>query len=173
MYISDIFGTPRKLGSGQLFPIRNNCSEFLRESKGYPVYKQLYGQYGVCSKVKVRHRSDPILEQFFSHTIDSKTVVETLSYPKESGLNYWIFPINGYRYVYNTNTVDYKTTINTIIEMTADVDVVHDLISDLYVQANLVEGLQTNTEILWYKISHFYAVDCSMFEDYNELLNLL
>lgn len=175
MYIGDILGTAQKLCAEQVFPIRDSCYEFLKESNGYPVFKQLPEQYGVCSKVKVRHKPNLILEQFFKKTVmqDCSTLVESYSMPIAGAHNYWIFPINGYKYIYNPLIADYKSKVNQILDITSDKDVILELIGDLYNSNNLITALTCETEILWYKISHFYAVDCSKFEDYDELLKIL
>jgi hypothetical protein len=175
MYISDLFGTGQVLQSGQLFPIRNGCSDFLRESQGRPVFKHLPNCVKVCTKVKVRHKTSPILERFTSANViqDSKAFVDTTTIPIPNVRNYWIFPANGYKYLFNPNVIDYTTSINKILENVSDVDVVDELIKELYLSDNLNVALMTETQILWYKISHFYAVDCSMFRNYAELLKIL
>lgn len=178
MYIADIFDDEQKLGSGQLFQIRNGCSEFLRESQGYPVYKQLSSTHGTFARIKVRHKPNPIIEQYFfaevlNHTKGGKALVETTSQPTHQNHAYWIFPTDGYKYLFNPAIKDYKSSIKNIIEQTSDDQIISELVADQYKSTDLIEALQTDTEILWFKISHFYAVDCSLFQDYSELLKNL
>lgn len=178
MYLFEILDVSRSPHSEQLFLLKGSCSDFLRESKGLPVYKHIpAGITDSVARIKVRHKSNPI-NTFFGETVlrdckGGKAIVESQSVPYPAGHNYWMFPTNGYRYLYSPEVQDYRSSITQILEQTTNRTMVQEMVQEMHINTNLAEGLASGTEILWYKISSYYAVDCSSFMDYNELLNLL
>jgi hypothetical protein len=178
MHLSEILDVRRKPHLEQLFLLRNSCSEYLHESKGLPIFKQIpAGITDSIARIKVRHKSNPINKYFGESVLQSsnggKTIIESRSSPYPAGQNFWMFPINGYRYLYSPEVQDYRSSIKHILEQTSDQDIIREMVQEMHISTNLVEGIASATEILWYGISSYYAVDCSSFMDYNELLTLL
>jgi hypothetical protein len=161
----------------QLFLLKNNCSRFIKESKGLPIFKQLPATSEAVSRIKVRHKANPI-NQFFAESIlrgtsGGKTIIESKSTPYPDRHNFWMFPTNGYSYLYSPQVQNYRQCIETAQAQTSDPDLIRELVQSMHISSNLAEGIELGTEILWYGISSYYAVDCSCFMDYNELLSLL
>lgn len=177
MHLCEILGVWPQPHAEQLFLLKTACSDFLRESKGLPVFKHLTGTSDAVARVKIRHKANPI-NQYFGESVlresnGGKTIIDSKSSPYLGERNFWMFPTNGYKYLYGPNIHDYKASIRHILEHTSDQHLIREMVQDMHVGTNLVEGIASGAEILWYGISSYYAVDCSSYMDYNELLNLL
>ena len=94
--------------------IINNCSQFIIESCGLPIYKNMDKSYGVISKIKVRQKKS--INEKFTMAYDEAFGVSdlygrTLFTNGETSFSedisdtqnvYCVFPTDGYSYIYNT-----------------------------------------------------------------------
>lgn len=167
--------------------LTRECSDFLIESEGRPLLKNLPTYRDGFSKVKVRHQkvTNPFIESFngaFSkeHTkLFQRSVFvqgEASFTPIESTTSepFYIFPIDGYRYMYNpmATTKDYHDTFNKLLADIGDLtpDVFKDLLKYDYVFDKLAEGISGGSEIIIYGISHYFALRKSLVDDYEDFI---
>jgi len=172
--------------------IAEQCSEFVDESKGCPLMKNLPSDYGDFHKVKVRKRKqrkqDPkgFSERFNRAFEDSvKDLRERAIFAngedalQESALDqeeFYIFPVDGYDFMYSreveNSSVNYKTAFDAILEQLGT-DEGENIISELlkfnYTSDDLAEGIRSGSEIIIYNIPYFYAIRKQTVEDYKEL----
>jgi hypothetical protein len=92
-------------------------------------------------------------------------------------LKYYIFPINGYKFLYSkeiqNSREDYKRAIDILLSELDDAqteDIVKDLIKFNYTSNNLKDGIISGCEIMFYGIPAFYAIPCMNHFSYNTLL---
>jgi len=170
MRFSDIVTRSSPLTSEQIYILRTECSQFLRESGGIPVYKSINDDR-LFARHKARYSKDYI-GHFLAEDCD---VTRRAIVPSNtSNGNVWFFPTNGYKYVYSQVVNDYKHHITTLREYRIDGDIISELHQSAFSSGNLCEALtHYDTEILWYKIPCYYTVDRSKFQNYNQLLNIL
>lgn len=170
--------------------IKLECSHFLRESAGHPLFKSLPDTYNDVHKVKVRmqKRKDQISEAFNQafkshfHNIRQRAIYAYASEQplSESTEQFYVFPINGYKFLYSkqvsNSSADYKQVIDTLFENIDDINNATSLVTDLlhltYTDQNLVEGLIADSEIIMYGIPYYYAVRTSAISDYTKIFTL-
>jgi len=182
MKVLDLFGTlhtrrsVQPLLGEQIDVIRHKCSQFIVESKGVPVYKCLDK---ICTftklKARVKKRSDTFSESFnnaFAPKLRQRAIYAHGGLSESLTPSYYIFPINGYKYVFNTqieNSSIYETVYNHI-----DSDELFaELLQHSYSNTNLVEGIKSGSEILFHNIPCCYAINTQAYEQYDELLSIL
>jgi len=172
--------------------IKDNCSQFLLESKGIPTFKLLSNSYEELSKVKVRHKKK---ETLVSHTMDYAndakiynrsvfTYGNNFPTPLEDNKQiYYVFPTDGYEYLYSTSVKHSDTSIRAMffefLEKLEPQDsnkipgLISDLLNFTYTNKNLCDGLYHENEILFYNISCFYVVAQNKYPKYNDLYEML
>ena len=171
--------------------ILRECSDFLEQSKGNPVYKTLISNGKDIRKVKVRkrkqeqHAFENILDNAFQHTNIRQRGVFVAGNRKSLKVNsgmdiFYIFPVNGFKFVFSPTITD--TTSKTLSEeykkftdIMSEEEAVKsftDLLSFSYTNENLEEAILSGNEIIVYGISHFYAVRESSIIDYNRVFGL-
>lgn len=172
--------------------IKESCSQFIYQSGGFPLLKNLPKQYGDFHKVKVRKRKgDSVTNQFneaFSkklHHLRQRAVfangLNSLEESSPTDTQFYIFPINGYRFMYQSNVKnsndDYKNSFNSILESLGNKkggEVISDMLQFSYVDnVNLAEGIESGAEIIIYNIPYFHALRQSSIEDYSEFWDRL
>ena len=184
MLVADILG-----GSPideTIYAIKSECSQFLRESKGLPVYRALPKVYNTFHKVKVRHhkRSDSVSEAFNSafsgeaanlvpRGVFAQSVIMEATHDTDP---FYVFPINGYRYFYSKGVQNSNLNFRDVMETLQDnisgaFDITRDLIKYTYTNKNLAEGIQSDSEVIFFNIPYFYAVRVADFGNYNRLIN--
>lgn len=188
MLIEDLFSTTCPISNNQLQILQQQCSGFLAESAALPIYKLLPQSYGDFHKVKVRqHRSSNHIDTVFNNAFDhysnlrQRAVFVNSQLPtiRENLQPFFIFPINGYKYLYckevSNSSDDYQKVLSTLVEQFDDnataVDFVTDLLKYTYVGNNLTEALTNNCEIILYNIPYYYAVRVSTHRDYQSIVN--
>lgn len=182
MRIDDLLNNSTGLSSGDIYTIKSKCSHFINESQGLPVYKALPSSYNSFQKVKVRHHSrhDDVSEAFDGafNNIISRSIYTQSSYINETrGLEpFYVFPTDGYRYVYSKGVQNSSLNFRDIMEtLNGNVDDVVDITTDLikytYSKVKLVEGIISNSEIIFYGIPQFYAVRVTAIDSYNIFIN--
>lgn len=171
--------------------LKNEITHFLEDSKGLPLFKSLPRSYSNIHKVKVRLKKqhNSISETFnlafddklknlhqraiFANSVPSIPIAEDLE-------NFYIFPINGYKFLYNSeiknSTEEFKKSFN-ILQEQFDLPTTHGLISDLlqytYSSDNLFEGISSESEIIFYNVPYYYAIKCSGNDNYPAILTLI
>ena len=165
--------------------IQLECSQFIAESQGMPLYRLLPTTYGTMYRVKVRQhkRIDEISAAFNQAFCDEyRNIIPrgVLANPRKPCSTqdyepYYIFPINGYKYTYN-NTVESSSSFKRMIELlshdkNAAIDLTTDVIRHTYTNTNLCEGIRSNSEIIIYNIPYFYAVNACEVQDIRTVIN--
>lgn len=181
----------------ELHILTERCSEYIDDSGGKPLLKNLPSEYGDFHKVKVRFRkklpenSSDFTETFNEafeqelHNLRQRAVFANGEVSFESADTddlepFYIFPIDGYRFMYSkeveNSSEDYQTVFDAIFEQFGSDkgnEVITDLLKFTYTSAKLEEGIDSGSEIIIYNIPYFYAVRASTVENYNSLLNIL
>ncbi len=174
-----------------IFPtIKTECSEFIRDSKGIPMYKMLPSHREPFIKVKARHKKAkefPLAEAFnnaFSNiypNIFYRSIFCNTIEDKADGLEkYYVFPINGYKFLYcnsvKNTTEAYKSAMLGVLDIMVEneaISLLSTVLADDYVNDNLHTALERECEIIVYNIPYFYAIKCSFFtekDDYNLII---
>lgn len=168
------------------------CSQFLTESEGNPLFKNLQISYNNFQKVKIRlkKRVDTITE-VFNETFKNETHHLSQRAIFSSGVKnveetettepFFIFPVNGYRFLYSkevTSSSDqYKHVFESLLSTLHDNQTALELVSDIlkfsYESKNLVEGINSEAEIIIYNIPYYYAVRSSLVDSYEDLLTAI
>jgi hypothetical protein len=174
-----------------LFPtIKKECSEFIVNSNGIPLYKSLLSGKDGFIKVKARHRKihDNSFESAFNSAFQNQTKkilskaifcnVDEIILPNHE--NYYVFPINGYKILYSKNDKNtsktYQNALAEILDIVAEqhaVSLLTTILENDYTDESLSEALLNKKEILIYNIPYFYAIKCSLFpsiEDYKKII---
>lgn len=173
--------------------IKTGCSQFLKESQGQPLFKNLSVKYMDFDKVKVRKRkgeagefTETFNEAFeFQHPgIRQRAIFTNGGSSFEPIFNeelepFYMFPIDGYKFMYSKEVEnsgqEYKQVFETLFEQFGEEKgnaVLTDLLRFTYTSTALNEGIESGSEIIIYGIPYFYAIRTSMFE-YEDLLSIL
>lgn len=173
--------------------VADRCSQFIEESRGLPLLKNLSDEYGDFHKVKVRKRKkrkgDP--SKSFSAAFNEAFEDEwqnlreraifangEVSFdPADGGLEpFYIFPIDGYQFMYSreveNSSQDYKKVFDTIFEEFGDrgTEVITEMLKFTYTSDKLHEGIEMGSEIILYNIPYFYAIRESTVDNYNNTI---
>jgi hypothetical protein len=161
--------------NSQVDLISSKCSDFLNESNGLCLKKTL-NKSNTFTKLKARIKkyNDNFSESFNNafipklrqRAIYANSIVESLK------PTYYIFPINGYKYLYNPNVYD-STIYETVRTNIGNEDLFKQLLQDNYTDSNLIEGISSGAEILFHSIPFCYAVNIKSFPDYSDLFNII
>lgn len=173
-----------------LTTIRSQCENFLAETDGLPLLKNLPSSYDDFHKVKVRKRKrtgdfvetfNEAFDEEFSELRQRAIFANGEVSLKESTNDeepFYIFPINGYKYMFCTEVQNsnqqYQSVFESILstlETTAAEETFRDLLKFSYKSTDIVEGITSGAEIIIYGIPYYYAVRQSMFVEYEDLLS--
>jgi asparagine N-glycosylation enzyme membrane subunit Stt3 len=169
--------------------VAQECSQYLKESNGRPLYRSFNTHSSPITdnlyKIKVRHKkaTETALTEMYSNALVPKLrersvfTYGTLREAKEGEAQYYVFPKDGYKYLYSKEITDsndeYKQVIDTLIE-TVSYDRAYEIVTEMlkftYSNTNLLEGIQEDAEILFYNIPYFYAVPVQSCSSYEEVL---
>jgi len=178
---------------GNLELIKKQCSQFIDESAGFPVAKNLPQTYEDFQKVKVRKRKH---SNAFSNTFNGAFKDElndlreraifvngwnTFEESAEGGVEpFYVFPINGFKFLYSkeveNSTQNYKQVFESVFCQMGEEsgkEVLADLLRFTYVSENLSTGIESGAEIILYGIPYYYALRESCIDSYDELLTRL
>ena len=183
MHLSDLTkiiatSVPLTVLESDLAKIRTNCTQFLSESGNNPVYKSLRKNNSFI-KVKARLRRD---QSMFSETFNNAFGNNTNLRQKAifahgqqltEHNSYYLFPINGYQYVYNTQIVDSTSLIEVQSSLHDATDVFTELLQSNYSNTNLLEGITSGSELLFHNIPFCYAINTQTVNSYDELLSFI
>lgn len=193
MHLSEVFindGDP----SIDFSVVKRKCSQFLENSQGLPLLKNLPSSYTDLHKVKIRHKQNTsdvsetmnkAFENNYRNLYQRSLFCNgQLSFVAEHTDHepFYIFPVDGFRFVYCTevqsSSVQYKDTFDTLLERFGNdknqtIDILTDLLKHTYTDKYLHEGIDSGAEIIIYNIPCYYAVRCNVVEDYDHLLTFL
>lgn len=171
--------------------IEQHCGQFLEQSNGIPLLKNLPITLDGFRKIKVRKKKATNNQELFSvynevfeeyhdyNEIMQRSVFAhgPLIDKKEEGLEpFYIFPIDGFRFLYSKDvdntTQIYKETFDKLLDTldSSGVGLFKEILKYQYVGIDLYEGLTSKSEIIVYDIPFYYAIRKSLFEDYNKFL---
>lgn len=168
--------------------VKNECSQFLIESQGLPVFKLLPKRYSDYQKVKVRKIKksnffDGIFNSAFSDEISdirqrSLFVSGDVIPSTNTDDCFFVFPVDGYKYIYcaevQESTDDYKRVFDSIFENTDNPeDIIQDLLKFSYKREELDVGIAKGAEIIFYNTPCYYALRTSYFKHYDHLIQEL
>ena len=169
------------------------CDQFIAESGGLPLYRNLPIEGDHARRVKVRQRKQEssIGEVFnaafkerarnlYQRAIFATTEPEPITETTEP---FYIFPLNGYQYIYCTEVTKsesgFQKAFDTLIEQFGDsgekeaIGVLKDLLAYSYTDNNLNEGIVAGSEIIIYNTPSYIAVRCSSVEDYQQAIEMI
>lgn len=166
--------------------IRTECSQFLSESQGLPLYKALPSHYSDFQKVKVRFkRHENIVENTFNQAFETPKLAQRAVFAysniptiMENTDLFYVFPINKYKFLYskevtNSNS-EYKQVIDVMLEAFDSIDKATEIVSDLlkytYSTTNLYEGLLAQSEVILYGIPYYYAIRANQRPKYSHII---
>ena len=170
MRFSDIIERNYPLSSDQIYVLRTECSQFLKESGNKPLFKTIE-----CERTFIRHKAR-YSKEYIGHFLaeDCDVTRRAIISSNTTNGNVWFFPTNGYKYVYSQVVNNYKHHLDTLREHQVDPEIISELHGSAFTTGNLHEAINNyNTEVLWYKIPCYYTVDCSKFCNYTDLLDIL
>lgn len=158
--------------------IQNECSDFLLESKGQYLIKYLPKKYMGLSKVKVRKGKkinkfganfNTAFEneqwQIYNRAIFTKANANIQNYTNNLDTEpFYVFPINGYKYLYNTKIHDSEIEYNGL---TLTDDIISDLLKVSYKTDDLINAFDSKCEVIFYNIPYYYALRASILDDYS------
>lgn len=168
--------------------LRADCSTFLRESQGLPLFRQLPTTYADLHRVKVRlqKRKDGVTDVFERafgqeyNNIRQRAVFASTTIPTvtETTEPFYVFPTNGYRFLYSKEVKDsdsdYRNIIDKLVQELGNLNEATDIVTDLlkytYSTCKLYEGMVSGAEVIFYGIPYYYAVRADVC-DYKDLVN--
>lgn len=151
------------------------CSQYIQESKQIPLFRNLSTMLPDITRVKLRHKKDaqsPInhvfAEAFAPKVRERSLFAKSTVSIKEDTEPFYIFPTNGYKYLYSLDVKDSTTEYNKLCETlytSMDEEQATNVFSDMlrftYHSDKLYQGIINESEILFYDIPAFYAVRVS------------
>lgn len=165
--------------------IFRECSQFLTESKGRPLIKTLSSEGKDRRKVKVRKKKSKsafdnvfnlVFESFHADLRQRAIFANGLNNQRLFPSHYYIFPIDGYKYIYSDGVKDsseqYKEAFDRIIDIMELDDAYHTMKSILnydYRTGNLPDALDSGCELIFYNVPYFYAIRCMSIKNYKLL----
>lgn len=172
--------------------IEKECSKFIIESRGLPLLKNLPKNSDGFRKVKVRKKKNnkELITNVFNDTFkEHHDLIQRCIFAQsvlsfkldESNLDvepFYIFPINGYRYMYaknvNNTTDTYNQTLSKLVENYGEkgIKTFQEILKYQYVFDDLSEGLSTNSDIIIYDIPYYYAIRYTLIDDYSKFLDI-
>jgi len=178
---------------GTLEPIKKHCTQFLDESGGFPVVKNLPQAYDDFQKIKVRKRKHTNtfsstfngafkdeMSDLRERSIFANGLVSVEPNITENTEPFYVFPINGYKFLYSkevdNSTKEYKQVFEAIFDTLGEEsgkEIFTDLLRFTYISENLASGIASGAEIIIYGIPYYYAIRESHVDSYDELLTAL
>lgn len=171
--------------------LKTNCTQFIRESQGQPLFKNLSVSYNDFDKIKVRKRKGESgdFTQTFNEAFETQhpglrqRAIFANGGPTFQPIfdgvvePFYVFPIDGYKFMYSREVEnsgqEYKQVFDTLFEEFGEQkgnEVLTDLLKFTYTSVNLNEGIVSGSEIIIYGIPYFYAIKANSTENYQDLL---
>lgn len=160
------------------------CSEFLLESNGQPLLKNLPRGREAFVKVKVRQKrtTDSFIENFNGAFSSERTNLLQRSVTAHGELSFipspdprvepfYIFPVDGFRYMYNPLAVStdvHKETFGKLINTMGDSapELFREMLKYEYIFDKLPDGIVSGSEIILFGIPYYFALKKSVIDDY-------
>lgn len=155
--------------------IECDCSEYLNNY--IPIYKYL-PVGGVFKRVKVRNKNNYLykveqkIDKAFAEeyqNLSRRSVVASTSKDKatyvENATLYRIYPINGYRILYNPVGASYKDIVKPLDNIQNDINLSNELFQLAFVEGSLTDAAENESDIIIYGIKYFYAIDANFMEE--------
>lgn len=171
--------------------IKTECDNFISDSRGNYAQKTLYFDGRFVKKVKVRKKKtkdnfsqlfDEAFEDEYKEIHGRSIFCNGPHSSKDSNKEeFYVFPINGYKFLYNPD-IDYYREYSKIydnLQTTMDTNnakiTFKDMIEYSYKESEqkLHDALFSGNEIIFYNIPYYYAVKKSKHPDYAELLKII
>lgn len=159
-----------------LVKLKTQCSQFITESGGLPVYKTI-NKTEQFVKVKARLRKghsqfSDTFNKAFEHTsnLRQRAIFAHGQQMAESN-QYYLFPTNGFKYLYNPQ-IDNSTIYEGVLPSLND-DMFTELLKQNYTDTMLSEGIESGSELLFHNVPFCYAINTGIVDSYSELLSLL
>lgn len=187
MFIEDLIGKISPIGTREAQIIGTECSQFIADSHNQPVFRLLPTSYNDFHKVKVRFqkrqsRVNEVFNKAFNdyHNLRQRAIFAYGKCPnitEHTTEPFYVFPINGYKFLYchevaNSNE-DYKQVLETLFEQFHNNDTALEVATDVlkytYVRDNLLEGITSGSEVIFYGIPFYYAVRVKSVQNYNKI----
>ena len=155
--------------------ISTNCSQFLLESGNKPAFKYIPRNVHF-TKVKARlKRNGGAFSEAFNTALGDPQLRQRAIYahgqPIGEDNQYYIFPINGYKYLYNSNITN--SNMLESVHHGVDSSAFEELVKRSYTTSDLRNGLMAGSEIIFHNTPFCYAVNTQTVESYDELLSFL
>lgn len=171
--------------------IRERCSEFLQDSRGLALFKNLSTEYAGFQKIKVRthktvERDDETFNEAFVERIPNirqRAIFANGSASFEPDEDpelepFYIFPIDGYKFLYSpeveNSSKDYKHVFHLLLEEFGEdngKEIILDMLKFTYKSEDLMFGIQQGCEIIIYSVPYYYAIRVSSVKNYSDLLS--
>lgn len=155
--------------------IQTECQQFVKETNR-PLFKQLLIE-DEFKRVKNRYQA-PVTESYA--TLLSEALSATGAHVRlersviassEPG-NYYVFPVDGYRYAYHPGTRNLKEHVDGLLQAVSE-DLVRDVLLAQNMTTNLHEALSERIECIVYNIPYFYAVRADQIPNYPQFIERL
>jgi len=166
------------------------CGQFLKESDGLPLLKNLPVHNDGFRRVKVRkHTKKDTFDKAFNEAFSVHYDLRQRSIFANGDLTlkgdilkdlepFYIFPKDGYQYLYSLSVFDsneqYKDTFDEFVKQLSSpsraISFFKDVLKYNYVSNNLPEGIRTGSEIIIYGIPYYYAIRKSLIESYENMI---
>lgn len=173
--------------------LSERCRDFISESDGYPLFKNLPITYSNIHKIKARKRNisgefantlNHAFENYFNDIAQRAIFAngeQSFQISEDSSLEpFYIFPIDGYKYMHSpevmNSSTDYKDVLDTMFEQFGTEKgktIVTDVIKFAYEHDNLAEGIIKGSEIIIYDIPYYYGLRCASITNYQDLISTL
>ena len=163
----------------------NECSDFLIQSNGLPLIKNLPKSYEGFKKVKVRkkHNTKQYVETFnesftsYNDILNRSVFANTAEQCTDDREPFYIFPTNDFKFMYNPlvdNTqIHYEKSFNTITSWLNESDgkkVFSDVIKTHFISNDLEFGISSKSEIIIYGINYYDGLRKSLIDDYKKFI---
>lgn len=190
MRINQLFNSVVSEQEPFLRKIAKECSSFLRESQGLPLFKILPSSYADVQKVKVRkHRTTTKFTETFNDAFEEEIrdlrqravfANSKIMDVTENDDLFYVFPRDGYKFMYSPEVThsnnDYQQVFDSLFEQFEDAkaeQLIHDLLKFTYTRENLYEGIEKQVEIILYNIPYYYSARVDAFEYPTLLTNIV
>lgn len=164
------------------------CADFLNESAGKPLLKNLPSRIDGFVKIKLRHKksSNLFTENFNSAFANErvKLLQRSMFAQGDAGFSpstdptmepFYVFPIDGYRYMYNphaASTDDYRETFSKLLSSVGAgaQDMFQTMLKYDYVFDDLKGGIEGGSQLIVYGIPYYFALRKSIIDDYDSFM---
>lgn len=163
--------------------INKECSNFLNLSKGNYLIKYLKSEGEGLRKVKVRRKkwNSEFVEVFNSafpeyNEILQRSIITSHEPNISDGEAFYIFPIDGFKFLYNPNVKDIVKTYKEIflklklIFSDESSTFMNDILKNGYMSDKLDYAINENSQIIIYNIPYYYALRKSLVDDYTKII---